>query len=161
MILQETLRLNNSPRPNGWLGSGNQTAVLMADESKLQVTRKDGESSIFYDPVSGCYGFSTRFPGHPPHRQSRRSTPSKTCSRGAILTGTDLGGSQRCRRNEAAYFERLQGRDCRLAYGPFNACGIVFTLEMQPQWLRRTLISALEAKDDCEIGDTKKVSGKQ
>ena len=25
------------------------------------------ETTIFYDPASGCYGFSTRFPGRHPH----------------------------------------------------------------------------------------------
>ena len=25
------------------------------------------ETTIFYDPATGCYGFSTRFPGHRPH----------------------------------------------------------------------------------------------
>jgi len=25
------------------------------------------ETTIFYDPAAGCYGFSTRFPGRPQH----------------------------------------------------------------------------------------------
>ena len=90
------------------------------------MTERVSETTIFYDPATGHYGFSTRFPGrHPHHSIVTFDSVEEVLALVRSASRTHLGRSQRRGRNQTANLARFQGTNCRLAHGAFDADRVV------------------------------------